>query len=296
MGCNNKQQHPKQEDSNSHPIVTRILSGSIGSLATSLVVTPLEVIKVRMQTSTTTTTACCDYIVLNNGCCDCVVPRPAVSHNNNNLWPLARRIVATEGLGALYAGLRPTLLMSIPNTVLYYTTYDELQQRLPHHSLSPLCAGATARLLASTCTAPLELMRTQAAAATATATNAIQSSTSVFAGLTSTLWRDVPFSALYWYTLEKLRREWKKNDFQNDWLGDFVCGATAGSLAAACTTPMDVVKTRQQTALDVRPLLQQLQSLSLSTLWRGNLARLLKVAPACAIMLSTYEWGKRVLG
>jgi solute carrier family 25 protein 39/40 len=30
-------------------------------------------------------------------------------------------------------------------------------------------------------------------------------------------------------------------------------------------------------------------------LWRGNQARMLKVAPACAIMISCYEFGKRVL-
>jgi solute carrier family 25 protein 39/40 len=32
-----------------------------------------------------------------------------------------------------------------------------------------------------------------------------------------------------------------------------------------------------------------------SALWRGNQARMLKVAPACAIMISSYELGKRIL-
>ena len=31
-------------------------------------------------------------------------------------------------------------------------------------------------------------------------------------------------------------------------------------------------------------------------LWRGNVARCLRVAPACAIMLSCYEVGKRLGG
>ena len=30
-------------------------------------------------------------------------------------------------------------------------------------------------------------------------------------------------------------------------------------------------------------------------LWKGNQARMLKVAPACAIMISSYEVGKRLL-
>jgi solute carrier family 25 protein 39/40 len=32
-----------------------------------------------------------------------------------------------------------------------------------------------------------------------------------------------------------------------------------------------------------------------SALWRGNQARMLKVAPACAIMISSYDLGKRIL-
>jgi solute carrier family 25 protein 39/40 len=31
-------------------------------------------------------------------------------------------------------------------------------------------------------------------------------------------------------------------------------------------------------------------------LWRGNQTRMIKVAPACAIMISSYEMGKRYLG
>ena len=30
-------------------------------------------------------------------------------------------------------------------------------------------------------------------------------------------------------------------------------------------------------------------------LWRGNMARMMKVAPACAIMITCYEFGKRIL-
>jgi hypothetical protein len=29
-------------------------------------------------------------------------------------------------------------------------------------------------------------------------------------------------------------------------------------------------------------------------LWKGNVTRILKVAPACAIMISCYEFGKRI--
>ena len=34
----------------------------------------------------------------------------------------------------------------------------------------------------------------------------------------------------------------------------------------------------------------------LSGLWRGNTTLMVKVAPACAVMISCYEFGKKVFG
>ena len=38
-----------------------------------------------------------------------------------------------------------------------------------------------------------------------------------------------------------------------------------------------------------------LQEEGIKGLWKGNVPRVMKVAPACAIMISSYEIGKRVL-
>jgi hypothetical protein len=38
-----------------------------------------------------------------------------------------------------------------------------------------------------------------------------------------------------------------------------------------------------------------LETEGVSGLWRGNTARMMKVAPACGIMISSYEVGKRIL-
>jgi solute carrier family 25 protein 39/40 len=101
-------------------------------------------------------------------------------------------------------------------------------------------------------------------------------------------------------------------------------------IAAACTTPFDVIKTREQAVkeaaehtqpsnpglaaackhdgavaveLSNRPrqagtfayLRHIAETEGVQGLWRGNQARMLKVAPACAIMISSYELGKRLL-
>ncbi len=164
----------------------------------------------------------------------------------------------------------------------------------PHPAYIPLVAGSTARLLATMATAPLELIRTRQASVVATrpardGSSATRSSSiaipgildefrvlvqtrgisSLYAGLAPTLWRDVPFSALYWLFFERFRnalsdmdsssssektttllgRQWGVIGGANlyrergmklppgmEAMHAFVAGAAAGSIAAAFTT------------------------------------------------------------
>ena len=106
------------------------------------------------------------------------------------------------------------------------------------------------------------------------------------------------------------------------WAKDFASGAGAGMLAASVTTPMDVAKTRRQVYAAVaavdehgassssnsvegalagngstpRVLRAIWQAEGAAGLFRGHTARLLKISPACAIMISSYEAGKRAFG
>lgn len=101
----------------------------------------------------------------------------------------------------------------------------------------------------------------------------------------------------------------------------FLAGSISGAAAAFVTTPFDVGKTRQQVyrhAGDDAPLTVQaakeaakagklvpeelsmprflyhiLKEEGASGLFKGWIPRTMKVAPACAIMISSYEMGKR---
>ena len=424
-------------------ISTRIISGTIGAVVTSLVVTPFEVVKVLTQsapsvsstskgaTSRTKTNLVpcpkgCGTFILYNGHTDCVLSKSSVPYFNKttgesiaegiihetskastsavknvrSLGTIAmlQRIYAQKGLRGVYAGLRPTLIMAAPNTILYYTAYEEIvwqmRQSIRHHPKSknnpipfssflernenwlfPLIAGGSARLVSSSLTAPLEFMRTRQAAAVgngglrdrshvgiATQRNGglyhefrtiIRTEggfSTLFRGLRPTLWRDVPFSAIYWLLLEQFRSCWdvirisEKQMTPFEQTGEaFLNGALAGMIAAAFTTPFDVAKTRQQTLMLATPSASSIptslasaeiqnggalvcnhilscnselrvnvattgsgggtfnqlrliaQTEGIAGLWRGNQARMLKVAPSCAIMLSSYELGKRLL-
>jgi solute carrier family 25 protein 39/40 len=98
-------------------------------------------------------------------------------------------------------------------------------------------------------------------------------------------------------------------------------GMVSGFIASVLTQPMDVIKTRRQLQLDTEPLgkaascnhsgaLVYRQTREAGTLeifqkiiaeegpkglWKGYVPRTLKVSPACAIMLGSYEIGKRML-
>jgi len=317
----------------------KIISASIGSIITALAVTPLEVVKVRQQTLTTGAKIVCpDHgctIIINNGFMECIVSKSCFMNgsaikNEATLGTFAtlRSIFQKEGIAGVYAGLTPTLVMSVPNTVLYFSAYDEISSKLRNYNYSPmwnntfvpLFSGSTARIVATTVTSPFELIKTRQAASASSMSDVINDIIkkgnglkSLYRGLAPTLLRDVPFSAIYWFSLEHfqslLNQNYRKSKNNETSIpryislcNTFLSGAMSGMIAATLTTPFDVLKTRQQTSnqgATTRKLLWQFNHILktegfVNGLMRGNTTRVIKVAPACAIMISCYEFGKNI--
>lgn len=177
---------------------------------------------------------------------------------------------------------------------------------------TPLFAGITARTLISTIASPLELIRTnlQSTPSSSSNPNTLRSVTSSIAnlvrkqgpaslwkGLSATLWRDVPFSGLYWANYEGLK-SWFNRGGREGTSVAFASGAISGSVAALVTSPFDVLKTRRQalvmsTPLHITatlPLLRHMvQTEGYSALYAGIGPRMAKIAPACGIMVACYE-------
>ncbi|RIA96587.1 mitochondrial carrier domain-containing protein [Glomus cerebriforme] len=241
----------------------------------------------------------------------------AVNHFNGSLDGMIK-IVRNEGITSLWRGLSPALVMSIPVTVIYFVGYDYLRDSLwtnwkgkYSETYSPLIAGASARTIAATVISPLELFRTRMQGPEGVnglkeVMKGIQKMAkvngvlSLWRGLEPSLYRDVPFSAIYWTGYELTKRYltyyMRENNIDNKFAISFLSGATSGSIAAALTTPFDVAKTRRQVSLTQmersrihRVLKQIYQEEGFKGLFTGGPLRISKVAVSCAIMISTYE-------
>ncbi|KAJ5151264.1 uncharacterized protein N7482_010516 [Penicillium canariense] len=375
----------------------RMVSATAGNILTGLLVTPLDVVRVRLQSQSKTTlaspftthttqtlknlppnlgiTACCREVFWvgdNAQICmlgpqggvigsqahpaiDCAVEETQ-RRTFTSTFDGLRKIARNEGVWTLWRGLSPTLMMGIPANIIYFAGYDWLRadDRSPIKKnvadvYAPFVAGAIARTAAAAATSPVEMFRTRLQATPGHGAGHFKATlegihqmtkargyTSLWRGLSLTMWRDVPFSGLYWWGYEKVKHALENTRQSAPYLSgsdmespssataffeSFIAGATSGSVAALVTTPFDVGKTRQQvfrhmddhvpTSAGQRPsispksivpeqlslpkfLLHILREEGTAGLFRGWAARCLKVAPACAIMISTYELGKRM--
>lgn len=242
----------------------------------------------------------------------------------NGTFDAFKKIVKYEGVGSLWSGLYPTIFMSLPTVAVYYPTYDLLKDTMgyannPHSVAIPLVASGSARAVASILFCPAEVIRTKMQSEKMPAMKVFRcvssqvsahGFSSLFLGLTPSLLRDVPFSMIYWSMLEQIRRRLAKkfNKSECSVLINIISGSIGGGVAAIVTLPFDVVKTQAQIELGSKSFANGKQTVpvhkTLHSIWmkdgaRGLFAgftpRLLRIMPACAIMLSTYELLKRFL-
>src|SRR6185437_13483544 len=119
-------------------------------------------------------------------------------------------------------------------------------------------------------------------------------------GLGPTLWRDVPFSGLYWASYETLRTRLERACYEG-LRSTFTSGVISGVTAAVLTSPFDVLKTRRQALLISLPvksrsstsslslILNILRTEGISALFAGLSPRVAKIAPACGIMIACFD-------
>lgn len=313
----------------------QMASSFSGALLVSLFMTPLDVVKIRLQAQDRLMSKKC--FLYSNGIMDHLLWKtngdpPVALHTAkeicnckwynrpkyfNGTFDAFVKIAKVEGITSLWSGLSPTLVLAVPATVIYFTTYEQLKAKIVKSSSNPakyatmisLTSGGLARMVAVAVVSPLELIRTKMQAQkmaftevkTAVAvTLKVEGLTGLWKGVGATLLRDVPFSAVYWPCYEYLRPREPHSDDWSHFSHIFLASLVSGSAAGTVTMPADVIKTRFQLELGetgIRMTTTQVIKEILSNqgyrgFFNGLVPRLLKVSPACAIMMSSYEYCK----
>ncbi|XP_012340447.1 solute carrier family 25 member 40 [Apis florea] len=316
----------------------QIIASCTGAFITSVFVTPLDVVKIRLQAQ--------QKAMLSNKCflycnglmdhlCPCLNGKGPIWAKGNGKFngtvDALMKISKNEGILSLWSGLSPTLVLAVPATIVYFVSYEQLRLyfkdkynrknkkastiTMKQPFWIPMMAGAIARIWAATLVSPLELIRTKMQSQRLSYAEILQALKTVvkysgvsglWMGLSSTLLRDVPFSAIYWLHYETIKQ--KFHESQQTFTFNFTAGAIAGSIAAFLTIPFDVVKTHKQIEMGEKEIYSDNPGRSSGTwtiirkiykqngikgLFTGLIPRVIKVAPACAIMIATFEHGKR---
>lgn len=225
--------------------------------------------------------------------------------------------IKAGGFRGVYKGVGSVVVGSAPGAAIFFCTYDTLKRTLPiptHYApFTHMIAASVGEVAACLIRVPTEVIKTRMQ--TSTYGNLGKSSFAAaklvlekeglrgfYRGFGSTIMREIPFTSLQFpmYEFFKLQLSDALDKKPLPAYEAAVCGSVSGGIAAAFTTPLDVLKTRVM--LDLRnPAHQQLPSLparfrqiyvteGVKALFAGVVPRTLWISAGGAVFLGVYEW------
>lgn len=223
------------------------------------------------------------------------------------------------------------MIGSAPSAALFFVTYESLKAAQKHaregdharprplgawgEPVEHMIAASVGEVMSCTIRVPTEVIkqRTQALQADSSlaALRAILGKRrtvgwagvgkEMYRGLGITVMREVPFTIIQfplWESMKAWRRR-QKGSGENSAAESAAFGSVAGGMAAAATTPLDVLKTRMMLArkgLAIGPLAKQmLKEEGLSVFVAGIGPRILWISAGGAIFLGSYQWAYNAL-
>ncbi|KAG9315969.1 mitochondrial carrier domain-containing protein [Chiua virens] len=226
----------------------------------------------------------------------------------------AQGFVKAGGFRGIYKGIGSVGVGSAPGAAIFFSTYELLKQSLPlHGQLAPLnhmMSASIGEIAACLIRVPTEVIKTRtqtssygSAATSLTATKIILKQEGLkgfYRGFGITITREIPFTSLQFplYEFLKYRLSLALGMRPLHASEAAVCGSIAGGVAAALTTPLDVLKTRVM--LDMRGPSSKTPSLlnrflqiytteGPRALFAGVLPRTFWLSAGGAVFLGAYE-------
>lgn len=263
-------------------------------------------------------------------------------------------LLKSDGVRGLYRGFGISVVMQAPAIATFLTTYDWSKARLSQHTSLPstspivhLASGLVAETVSAVFWVPMEVVKQRAqvrrgAVSAATSGAVVQDllaregPRALFKGYGLTVGVFGPYSMLYFMAYERFKSYAACLIYEDKAATDKLptrsvagCAAAAGAIAAACTTPLDIIKTRLQTQGDAmaaaataktsamtaaaattatntvehsprqvayKSTLHAARSIAMQDgvrgFFRGVSARVLWIMPSTAITMSTFEFLK----
>ncbi|KAH9841662.1 S-adenosylmethionine transporter [Rhodofomes roseus] len=225
--------------------------------------------------------------------------------------------VRAGGFNGIYKGVGSVVVGSAPGAAVFFCTYDTLKRTLPlAENLAPvthMLSASAGEVAACLIRVPTEVIKTRMqtstygslAGSSFAAARLVLSQEGLrgfYRGYATTVMREIPFTSIQFplYELLKLRLSQALGRRPLHAYEAAVCGSIAGGVAAALTTPLDVLKTRvmldmRDTAKQSMPsiparLKQIYVSEGLRALFSGVVPRTLWISAGGAVFLGVYEW------
>lgn len=226
----------------------------------------------------------------------------------------AQGFLYAGGFRGVYQGIGSVIIGGAPGGAIFFAVYNFMKQHLPiPQNLAPIShalAGATAEVTSCLIRVPTEVIKTRAQTATfgksplpsfiaAQRTFEAEGLRGFYRGFGITVARDLPYTIieLPLYEFLKIRLAQYLNRDQLNPFEAALCGSLAGGLAAAVTTPLDVLKTRvmldmrtDQKSTFIRHFIEIRQNEGLKVLFNGALPRVAWMSIGGAVWLGVYEF------
>lgn len=226
---------------------------------------------------------------------------------------------ANGGYKGVYRGLGSAVIASAPSASLFFVSYDSMKvyskpviskyvtsNNQMADTLSHMFSSSIGEVSACLVRVPAEVIkqRTQTHKTNSswqTFTKILQNENgegvlrNLYRGWNTTIMREIPFTCIQFPLYEFLKKTWAKRNGQDHvapWQGS-VCGSVAGAIAAATTTPLDVLKTRLMLSHKSIPVAQLAKNIyaeeGFKVFFSGVGPRTMWISAGGAIFLGVYE-------
>ncbi|KIK55712.1 hypothetical protein GYMLUDRAFT_47671 [Collybiopsis luxurians FD-317 M1] len=275
------------------PFVANFAAGAIAGVSEILTFYPLDVVKTRMQLST---------------------------QKSQGLVGSFKSIVREEGVGRLYRGLVPPLLLEAPKRAVKFAandfwgkTYLDLFGEKKMNQQLSILTGCSAGATESFVVVPFELVkiRLQDKASASLYSGPMdvvrqiikkEGLLGMYNGMESTFWRHLWWNGGYFGCIFQVRSMLPEpKNPQQTLLNNFISGCVGGFVGTALNTPFDMVKSRIQSApriAGVPPkynwtypsLVLIAREEGLPALYKGFVPKVLRLAPGGGVLLLVVEF------